>query len=104
MPYLVILLVDDPLTLKRELTSLDRKQSMTAVYPYPDHPTTCRGDCRARGKISGWGRKPDKGFMVHDCGKRHPDWRQRVTGALFDNLGRNLLRRPHHYFKNPETW
>jgi hypothetical protein len=105
MPYLVILKLT-----RQELENLvttrpDIKPSMAGVYQYPlKEPATCSGWCGKSKKVSGWGRNPDKGYIVHDCGKRHPDWRRRVTMALFDSLGRNLLRKPHTYFKNPETW
>jgi hypothetical protein len=104
MPFLIILVADDQETLKQLTNRENIKSSMAGVYSYPDNPSTCSGWCGKSKKVSGWGRKPDKGFIVHDCGKRHKDWRQRVTATLFDNLGRNLLKWPHHHFKNPETW
>lgn len=60
-------------------------------------------------KATGWKRLSPEGHMVHACGRRNRDYRQRLAehaGGLLDTYGINLLPREHTpaLFRNPEGW
>lgn len=60
-------------------------------------------------KATGWKRMSPDGHMVHACGHRNRDYRQRLAGhagGLLDTYGINLLARDHtpRLFRNPVGW
>jgi hypothetical protein len=76
---------------------------VVGMYELTDRKApTCPGlTCRA----FGWTRHR-RGYMVHACGKRRRGWRGRLSVALMDVLGVNLLPRDDTpaLFRNPEGW
>jgi hypothetical protein len=105
MAFLVVVHSDDP----EEVRTLNSEHRVVGVYRLPAREVaTCAGNCgRSRRHLTGWGRHSDSGHIVHaDCRQRTHAWRKTLSGALFDALGINLLKRTNTptLFQNPEGW
>lgn len=77
-----------------------------ALYELPAKgEESCGGTCdRVKGKLNGWGRHPEKGYIVHQCGRPRRGRRARIRGALLDVLGVNLTPNAPALFENPRGW
>lgn len=77
------------------------------LYRLPDKgEPSCGGACNVakNGKLNGWGRHPEHGYIVHQCGRPRTGRRARIRGALLDVLGVNLTPNAPALFANPRGW
>lgn len=105
MGYLVLVHTESA----KEAQELRTGHRVVGVYNFPARDTpTCDGYCQGGGRgLNGWGRHRDMGHMLHaTCRRRTKHWRKVLTGALFDTLGVNLLKRKSTpvLFQNPKGW
>lgn len=76
------------------MTANDRGPGVKVVglyyVPNKDEPTC--GNCDAiKGKKNGFGRHPEFGYDVHECGRPAPFWRTQIGRRMVAALGWNLL-------------
>lgn len=111
MGYLVIVhvdTIDDARALRKDVQDVTDTGRVVGVFRMPPRSeTVCAGlsGCKA----TGWKRLFPEGHMVHACGYRNRDYRERLAGhagGLLDIYGINLMPREHTpaLFRNPEGW
>lgn len=111
MPYVIMVYASDEDEADKIFNQHrpDREGSRAVgMYELPSkHDETCNGCChKVKGKLNGWSRHPEDGYIVHECGLPHKDRRSRIRTTLLDVLGINLLARSitPPLFQNPEGW
>lgn len=110
MPFIAIVHVTTPDQARaiRERYSSGDTGRVVGIYSFPSvdamaPDNTCSGFCRAGGA---WKRHPTNGHMIHVCGKRHREWRNRLKVILMDTFGINMMKREStpRVFQNPEGY
>jgi hypothetical protein len=78
---------------------------IAGVYRMPSHDEPVCMGLSGGCKAVGWTRHP-RGYMVHACGLRNPNYRDTLAVSLMDNFGINLLLRDRtpKVFRNPKGW
>ena len=115
MPYVIMVYAKDEEVAeeiyKQHHPNYPKKNGSRAVgmYRLPSKDDeTCTGYCQQgkTGKLNGWTRDKEEGFIVHQCGRPHKDRRSRLHTTLLDCLGINMLKRSitPSLFQNPQGY